>query len=239
VNNEVGTIQPLEKISEILRSKGVLFHSDCAQAPKTISCVHIAQNVDMASFSGHKIGGPPGIGALFVASNLQEQFTSLIQGGGQQLGLRSGTLPLPLCVGLGTAFELLTLDDFDHDVRKLASLRDYFYEQLVKKEIDITLNGPELNQRHAGNLNITFNGIKAFDLLMAAQPFLAASTGSACGSGQIEQSHVLKALKFSKERADGALRFSFSHRNTTNEIDSALQILEEKISILKSVQMDF
>ena len=238
VNNEIGTIQPLKKISELLRRKGVLFHSDCAQAPKALSCNQLAQYVDLASFSGHKIGGPPGIGALFVSSALQEQFISLIQGGGQQLGLRSGTLPLPLCVGLGAAFELLNNDNFEEDVRELSKLRDYFYEQLLLKDFDITLNGPALDKRHAGNLNITFNGIKALDLLMAAQPSLAASTGSACGSGQIEPSHVLTALGYSKERAESALRFSFSRQNTFEELDAAVQILSDKIDFLNSMAVD-
>ena len=238
VNNEIGTIQPLEKISELLRQNGVLFHSDCAQAPKTLSCDQLAHYVDLASFSGHKIGGPPGIGALFISGDLQEQFTSLIQGGGQQLGLRSGTLPLPLCVGLGAAFDLLNKDDFEEGVRELSRLRDYFYEQLRLKDLNVTLNGPRLDERHAGNLNITFNGTKALDLLMAAQPSLAASTGSACGSGQIEPSHVLMALGFSKERAESSLRFSFSRQNTFEELDAAVQILSEKIDFLNSMAVD-
>lgn len=238
VNNEVGTIQPLEKISELLRQTGVLFHSDCAQAPKTLRCDQLAQYVDLASFSGHKIGGPPGIGALFVSGDLQDQFTSLIQGGGQQLGLRSGTLPLPLCMGLGTAFEILNQDNFEENVHELSKLRDYFYQQLRSKGFDITLNGPALDERHAGNLNVTFNGTKALDLLMAAQPSLAASTGSACGSGQIEPSHVLMALGLSKERTESALRFSFSQQNTFEELDAAVQILSEKIDFLKSIEID-
>ena len=234
VNNEIGTIQPLEEISEILRAKGVFLHSDCAQAPKTLLCDKIADLVDMASFSGHKIGGPPGIGALYVTSGLQEKFISLIQGGGQQLGFRSGTLPLPLCVGLGEAFELVNGLDFWADFYETKKLRDYFYEQLKNSGLNVTLNGPPLENRHVGNLNVAFNGIKALDLLFSVQPLIAASTGSACASGEIEPSHVLMSLGYPIQRAESSVRFSFSKINSFSEIDEAVGLLTRKIDLLQN-----
>ena len=230
VNNEVGTIQGIKKISQILRDNEVIFHSDCAQAPKTLDCSNIAELTDLASFSGHKIGGPVGIGALFISGHLQEQIQPLIQGGGQQNGLRSGTLPLPLCVGFGEACRLLSEPDFKQSIEITTTLRDYLFEQMTKLELPIRLNGPQLSERHAGNLNLAFEGTKAMDLLMALQPNLCASSGSACGSGNIEPSHVLKALGLSDEQADSSIRLSLSHMNTRYEIDQAVQLISDTLN---------
>ena len=195
MNNEIGTIQDIKKISNILRDSEVIFHSDCAQAPKTLDCTNIAELTDLASFSGHKIGGPVGIGALYISGHLHEQIQPLIQGGGQQNGLRSGTLPLPLCVGFGEACRLLSQPESKELKEGTRVLRDYFFKRMTDLELPIRLNGPQLSERHVGNLNIAFEGIKAMDLLMALQPNLCASSGSACGSGNIEPSHVLKSVR--------------------------------------------
>ena len=232
VNNEIGTIQDLKKISQILRENEVIFHSDCAQAPKAVDCSNIAELTDLASFSGHKIGGPVGIGALFVSGHLQEQFQPLIQGGGQQNGLRSGTLPLPLCVGFGEACRLLSEPNFKQTIETTAALRDYLFQCMSDLGSPVLLNGPQLSDRHAGNLNLAFTGIKAMDLLMALQPNLCASSGSACGSGNIEPSHVLKALGLSDEQADSSIRLSLSHVNTKDEIDKAVQLISDRLDNL-------
>ena len=229
VNNEIGTIQDIKKISNILRDSEVIFHSDCAQAPKTLDCTNIAELTDLASFSGHKMGGPVGIGALYISGHLQEQIQPLIQGGGQQNGLRSGTLPLPLCVGFGEACRLLSQPESKELKEGTRVIRDYFFKRMTDLELPIRLNGPQLSERHVGNLNIAFEGIKAMDLLMALQPNLCASSGSACGSGNIEPSHVLKALGLSNEHADSSIRLSLSHLNTKDEIDQAVALISDKL----------
>ena len=229
VNNEIGTIQDIKKISNILRDSEVIFHSDCAQAPKTLDCTNIAELTDLASFSGHKMGGPVGIGALYISGHLQEQIQPLIQGGGQQNGLRSGTLPLPLCVGFGEACRLLSQPQSKELIEGTRVLRDYFFKRMTDLELPIRLNGPQLSERHVGNLNIAFEGVKAMDLLMALQPNLCASSGSACGSGNIEPSHVLKALGLSNEHADSSIRLSLSHLNTKDEIDQAVALISGKL----------
>ena len=229
VNNEIGTIQDIKKISNILRDSEVIFHSDCAQAPKTLDCTNIAELTDLASFSGHKMGGPVGIGALYISGHLQEQIQPLIQGGGQQNGLRSGTLPLPLCVGFGEACRLLSQPESKELKEGTRVIRDYFFKRMNDLELPISLNGPQLSERHVGNLNIAFEGVKAMDLLMALQPNLCASSGSACGSGNIEPSHVLKALGLSNEHADSSIRLSLSHLNTKDEIDQAVALISDKL----------
>jgi cysteine desulfurase len=229
VNNEIGAIQNLDEISRRLRSKGIFFHSDLAQAPKTIDCIKSSELVDVASFSGHKVGGPPGIGCLFISASLQQTFTPLIQGGGQQAGLRGGTLPLPLCVGLGEAFSILGEPDALANRQKTKTLRDYLNKQLQKLSCPIVLNGPPLADRHVGNLNVAFEGYNANDLLLSLQPDLCASTGSACGSGNIEPSHVLSAIGLESSRADASLRFSLSHTNSCEEINLAVDLIASKL----------
>ena len=229
VNNEIGTIQNIEAISTILREGECFFHSDAAQAPKTIDCKHLAELTDLLSFSGHKIGGPQGIGLLYINAQLQDSVTPLIQGGGQQGGFRAGTLPLPLCVGIGKASQMITEVTASDQRRNVSKIRDYFYKGLLDIKSDIVLNGPPLVDRHVGNLNISFGDVDATELLMALQPNVCASTGSACSSGAIEDSHVLTSLGLSSERCASALRFSFSHLNSVEEVDIALKYIQESL----------
>jgi cysteine desulfurase len=227
VNNEVGTIQDIKTISKIVRETGCLLHSDAAQAPKTVECDTLAHLTDLLSFSGHKIGGPQGIGFLYVNAQVQDSMRPLIHGGGQQNGFRSGTLPLPLCVGIGKACELLTEPQAIENRRITSEVRDHFYQELLDLRTGITLNGPPLSERHAGNLNISFEGVDATELLMSLQPNVCASTGSACASGEIEASHVLSALGLSDDRCGSALRFSFSHDMKMEEANQAVQHLAD------------
>lgn len=229
VNNEIGTIQNIEAISTILREGECFFHSDAAQAPKTIDCKRLAELTDLLSFSGHKIGGPQGIGLLYINAQLQDSVTPLIQGGGQQGGFRAGTLPLALCVGIGKASQIITEVTASDQRRNVSKIRDYFYKGLLDIKSDIVLNGPPLVDRHVGNLNISFGDVDATELLMALQPNVCASTGSACSSGAIEDSHVLTSLGLSSERCASALRFSFSHLNSVEEVDIALKYIQESL----------
>lgn len=223
VNNEIGTIQDVETISRMLHKRECLFHSDAAQSPKTLDCRHLANLTDALSFSGHKIGAPQGIGFLYLNATLQDSVSPLIQGGGQQNGFRSGTLPLPLCVGVGKACQILTEIEVVERRQTVSQIRDYFYAGLLDLKSNIVLNGPPLVDRHVGNLNISFTGVDATELLMSLQPNVCASTGSACSSGIIEDSHVLTALGLASERCASAVRFSFSHTNSVEEADLALE----------------
>ncbi len=226
VNNEIGTIQPISELSKMLRDADCLFHSDIAQAPKTILCSSLADHADLLSLSGHKIGAPQGIGALFIAANLQESLTPLIHGGGQQNGIRSGTLPLPLCVGLAKACELLNCPEAEVRREDTAKLRDYFWSAIQDAGISAHINGPALAKRHVGNLNVSLDGCAASEVLMLLQPNVCASTGSACNSGLMESSHVLSAIRLPEDRCLSAIRFSFSHNMTNGELDKAMKHLK-------------
>ena len=227
VNNEIGTIQNIEAISGMLREAECLFHSDAAQAPKTIDCKRLASLTDLASFSGHKMGGPQGIGFLYLNAQLQETITPLMQGGGQQNGIRSGTLPLPLCVGIGKACQILDEPGAVEKRHCAAKVRDHFYSGILELKQNIVLNGPPLADRHVANLNISFVDVDATELLMSLQPNVCVSTGSACSSGAIEESHVLAAIGLSSERCGSALRFSFSHTTSIEDANAALQYIGE------------
>ena len=234
VNNEVGTVQDLNKISKVLLDNSVFFHSDCAQALKALGSSSICEFVDIATFSGHKIGGPQGIGCAYISSHIQSDFAPLTLGGGQQNGLRSGTAPLPLIVGLSKAFELF--DDYENSISErqlLAQLRDGFWMALTKEIPILELNGPNLNDRHPGNLNVYFPGVRASELLMSLQPQLCASSGSACSSGSIEPSYVLLALDNDKHRASCSIRLSLDLANTQKELLEAVQILSESYNKLQ------
>ena len=212
-NNEIGTIQKLEQIAEMTSSAGSLLHSDAAQALKADLGYDVCDHVDIASFSGHKIGGPQGIGCLYISASIQGEFVPLILGGGQQNGIRSGTLPLPLCIGLGQAFEDVQSVDFSQ-IRKV---RNILFNALGSSIEGIRLNGPKLEIRHACNLNIYFPEIESADLIASLQPHVAVSSGSACGSGTIEASYVLRALPTNIDVSRNSIRMSVNE--STSEQD--------------------
>lgn len=222
-HNEIGTIQDLEKISFLTRKYKTLLHSDCAQALKTDLEFNLCELVDIASFSGHKIGGPQGIGFLFISAHMQNNFLPLMLGGGQQQGLRSGTLPLPLCVGLGQAVEDLSKIDFN----KLRNVRDSLFNSLYDNIPGLVLNGPPLEHRHVSNLNIYIPTIENTDLIAALQPNLCVSSGSACGSGNIEPSYVLRALPTPKDVSRYSIRMSVAENTTQEDIDQAVRLITE------------
>jgi len=220
-NNEIGTIQKLDEISEITWAAGSLLHSDAAQALKTDLEYDVCDYVDVASFSGHKIGGPQGIGCIYISASIQQQFTPLILGGGQQNGIRSGTLPLPLCIGLGQAFEDLSSYDFD----KIRQTRNMLFKSLEASIDGIRLNGPSLENRHACNLNLYFPNIESTDLIASLQPHVAVSSGSACGSGNIEPSFVLRALPTDIDVSRNSIRMSVSESTSEQDIINAVNLI--------------
>lgn len=216
VNNEIGTVQPLSEIAALCTAAGAVFHTDAAQALNALPIDVAALGVDLMSLSAHKAYGPKGIGALFVRRGLRVRPKPIIHGGGQEGGLRSGTLPTPLCVGFGEACRILA-SERDSDVQRMRVLHDRFLAELLKCVPVLKVNGAQAS-RHPGNLNLLFPSIDASLLLQHLHPNVAASTGSACTSGQPEPSHVLRAIGLSSEDANASIRFGFGRFTTQNEV---------------------
>ena len=229
VNNEIGTIQDIEAISNMTSPLGVFFHCDAAQAPSAMDMGRLASQADLISLSGHKMYGPKGIGALYIRRDVQDRIEPIIYGGGQQGGLRSGTVPTPLCVGMAAAAEIIGSPEGIEERGRVAGLRDSFVRILRENIPSLILNGPTGNRRHPGNANLRFSGLVAQDILGSVQPHLAASTGAACTSGIPEPSHVLGALGLSSEEAQSSIRFSFGRFTTDVEIREATIIVNEAL----------
>ncbi len=221
-HNEIGVIQPLGAIGELCRSKGVLFHTDAAQAVGKIPLDVEAMHIDLMSISGHKIYGPKGVGVLYVRRRPRVRLLPLIDGGGQERGLRSGTLPTPLCVGLGHAATLAAAE-MTEEAARLRGLSDRLYQGLERRVPGLGLNG-DAKRRLAGNLNLTFPGIEALALIEAC-PTIAISTGSACTSATVEPSYVLRALGLSDALANSAIRIGLGRFNTAADVDFAVDAL--------------
>lgn len=228
VNNEIGTIYLPDRIHEITSSVGAILHCDCAQSPGVVDLTSLARHFDMASFSGHKMYGPKGIGALFIRHELQQRVRPIVHGGGQQRHLRSGTLPTPLCVGMGVAAQIARSEVGDI-VPTLRRRRDRLVNGLSRLRWRTALNGPELANRHPGNASVRFDGFSAGDILAALQPKLAASTGSACTSGIPEPSHVLKAIGLSSAQAEASIRFSVGRFTTDQDIEDAISLIDSTL----------
>lgn len=225
VNNEIGVIQPLEEIGKICREKGVFFHTDAAQAVGKIPIDVEAMNIDLLSLSSHKIYGPKGVGALYVRRKPRVRLVSLIDGGGQERGMRSGTLSTPLCVGLGKACAIAAAEMATENIR-LTALRDRFYQKITSELEEVYVNG-DFDQRIPGNLNISFAHVEGEGLMMGIKD-LAVSSGSACTSASLEPSYVLRALGVEVEMAHTSLRIGFGRFTTEAEIDfAATKIITE------------
>lgn len=231
-NNEIGTIQDINNIAEITHKYGAHFHCDAAQAPGAMDLEKAAQFCDLLSLSGHKMYGPKGIGALFIRRNLHHRIEPLIYGGGQQQGLRSGTVPVPLCVGMSAAARLLAADSARREREQVRGRRDRFVRGLKGLGWPIALNGPEGASRHPGNANVRFQGFAAHDILSALQPRIAASTGSACTSGIPEPSHVLRAIGLREDESESSIRFSIGRGTTDADVDEAVDMIGGVLSRL-------
>jgi cysteine desulfurase len=221
-HNEIGVIQPLAELGALCRSRGVLFHTDAAQAFGKIVLDVEAMKIDLMSISGHKIYGPKGVGALYVRRRPRVRLLPLIDGGGQERGLRSGTLPTPLCVGLGRAAALAAAEMGD-EASRLRQLRDRLQANLMRRVPGLKVNG-DSEHRLPGNLNLSFPGLTAAELIEAC-PSVAMSTGSACTSAAVEPSYILRALGLSDERANGSIRLGLGRFTTAAEIDFAVDAL--------------
>lgn len=222
VNNEIGVVQDIPALAALAKAAGALFHSDIAQAAGKIPLDLTESQVDLASVSGHKIYGPKGIGALFVRRRPRVRLTPLFSGGGQERGVRSGTLPTPLIVGLGEACRLARAE-MAEEAQRIAALRADLLGRLRAAIPAIAING-SLDARIPGNLNLTFPDRTAADL-MAAIPDLCVSTGSACSSAAIEPSYVLKALGLSDDGAAHTLRIGIGRFTSAADIDFAAAAL--------------
>jgi cysteine desulfurase len=229
VNNEIGVIQPLAEIGALCRARGVYFHTDAAQAVGKIPIDVDAMSIDLMSISGHKLYGPNGIGVLYVRRRPRVRLTAQIDGGGQERGMRSGTLAPPLCVGLGEACAIAGRE-MEAEAERLRMLRDRLLKGLKSGIAGVTVNG-DLERRIPGNLNISFDHIDGNALLMGIKD-LAVSTGSACTSASIEPSYVLRALGIDDRRAFASLRIGLGRFTTQEEVDYAVGRLAEEIERL-------
>lgn len=232
VNNEIGVIQPLKEIGAICRAKGVFFHSDIAQGFGKIPIDVNECNIDLASISGHKIYAPKGIGALYVRKKPRVRLTPLINGGGQERGMRSGTLPTPLIVGLGVAAEI-ALNEMHKDLEHVNYLFDKFLSNINKRISDVHLNGDK-DKRYKGNLNLSFAGVEGESTIVGIKD-LAVSSGSACTSASLEPSYVLRAMGIGEELAHTSIRFGIGRFTTEKEVDYAVELITEKISKLREL----
>ena len=232
VNNEIGVIQPLAEIGKICREKKAFFHTDAAQAAGKIPLDVEAMNIDLMSISGHKIYGPKGIGALYVRRKPRVRLVPLIVGGGQERGFRSGTLPTPLCVGLGEAAEI-AIKEMDAESKRLAKLQARMLKGLNAKLTDIHVNG-DLEHRIPGNLNIGFAYVEGESLMMGIKG-LSVSSGSACTSASLEPSYVLRALGVEEDMAHTSLRIGLGRFTTEQEVDTAVEDLVRHVNKLRAM----
>ena len=222
VNNEIGVVQPLTEVGALCWERGVLFHTDAAQATGKIALDVDAMKIDLLSISGHKVYAPKGIGALYVRRRPRARLLAEISGGGQERGMRSGTLPVPLVVALGEAADVAA-EGLALEGEKLAVLRARMLTRLQDSLDGVFVNG-SMEHRVPGNLNVGFNGVNA-ETLMADLPELAISTGSACTSASVEPSYVLKALGISEADAGASVRIGFGRFTTENEVDVAAEMI--------------
>ncbi|WP_010300063.1 IscS subfamily cysteine desulfurase [Candidatus Odyssella thessalonicensis] len=232
VNNEIGVIQSLAEIGKICREHGVLFHTDAAQAVGKIDLDVEAMNIDLLSISGHKIYGPKGIGALYVRRRPRVRLQALINGGGQERGMRSGTLSPALCVGLGEACAIAQAEMATEQAR-IKQLADKFYRTVMERLPEVFLNGHP-TQRVPGNLNLSFAYVEGESLIMGIKR-LSVSSGSACTSASLEPSYVLRAIGVGEELAHTSIRFGIGRFTTEAEVDAAIALLIESVERLRAM----
>ena len=236
-NNEIGTLQPIAEIGALCRERGILFHTDATQSFGKLPLDVHALPIDLLSCSAHKLYGPKGIGALYVRRSAPPvRLESQIDGGGQEGGLRSGTLNVPAIVGFAKAVEI-SINEMSSEAERLASLRNRLFAQLRAALPEVSLNGPDLaasDQRLPHNLNCTFPGVQG-EALMLNMPHLAVSSGSACTSANPEPSHVLQAIGLSPDEARSSLRFGLGRSTTAAEIENAVEMVVSAVQRLRQL----
>ncbi len=230
-NHEIGTLQPIAALSAAARAAGALFHSDLSQALGKVEVR--SEHLDLASLSSHKMCGPVGVGALFVARRVRARFAASLVGGGQEGGARSGSVPVPLCVAFGTACRIAGAESAEEAVR-VGALRDTLLSRMVAIG-GITLNGRE-RDRLAGNINVCIDGVDGEALVMRLRDVASLSTGSACSSRSLTPSHVLLALGLGVESAETAIRIGLGRFTTDDEIETAAEAIEAAVRELRAAR---
>ena len=230
-NNEVGTLNEVAEIGRLCRERGIVFHSDATQAVGKIPFDVREIAADLISFSAHKFHGPKGIGALFVSRRCKARIAPLFDGGGQEHGVRSGTLAVPLIVGFGKAAEI-AMAEHAQDAERTQALRDRLFRALTASLRGITVNGHP-TRRLPGNLNVSFAGIDGEALMMGLRD-VAVSSGAACTSANPEPSHVLRSMGVDDELARASLRFGLSRFTTEEEVDFAAGRVVDVVNRLRS-----
>lgn len=231
-NNEIGTIQPVAEIGKIAHEKGILFHTDAVQAYGHIPINVDEMNIDLLSASGHKFNGPKGVGIMYIRKGVK--IRSFIHGGSQERGRRAGTYNVPGIAGLGTAAKL-AMENMAKRAEKEKELRDYFIDR-ISAEIPYTVLNGHREDRLPNNINFCFRFVEGESvLIMLDQAGICASSGSACTSGAIDPSHVLRAIGLSDEMAHESLRLTLSYENTKEEIDTVVGELKRIVEILRGM----
>jgi cysteine desulfurase len=232
-NNEIGVIQPIAEIGKICKERGVLFHTDATQGVGKIPFNVNECNVDLVSITAHKMYGPKGIGALYVRSkHPRVQLVPIIDGGGHERGMRSGTLNVPGIVGLGKACEIAK-EEMANESARILALREKLRQGILGRVPEVRING-SLQYRLPGNLNVSFAYVEGESLLMSLGD-IAVSSGAACTSTSITPSYVLKAIGLSDEQAHSSIRFGLGRFNTEEEVDYAIELVAEVVSRLREV----
>ncbi|CAI5729589.1 unnamed protein product [Hyaloperonospora brassicae] len=232
VHNEIGVLQPLKEIGQICRDRKVFFHTDAAQMVGKLPLDVNAMNIDVMSMSGHKIYGPKGVGAMYVRRRPRIRLEPIISGGGQERGLRSGTLATPLVVGFGKACEVAA-QEMENDHRWVKYLSDKLYRGITDRIEHVVLNGDK-EQRYPGNINLSFAYVEGESLLMALKN-LAVSSGSACTSASLEPSYVLRAIGVGEDLAHTSIRFGIGRFTTEEEIDYAVELCVKHVTRLREM----
>lgn len=232
-NNEIGTVNPIGEIGALCREKGVLFHTDAVQAVGKVNVDVEAMKIDLLSITAHKMYGPKGVGALYVRRKPRVRLTPMIDGGGHERGLRSGTLNVPGIVGFGKAAELSRLE-MPEESKRLFALRERLHKKLNDGVAQVVLNG-SVEHRLPGNLNVSFAYVEGESMLMAINKHVAVSSGSACTSASLEPSYVLRALGVGDDLAHSSLRFGLGRFTTEAEIDYVADLVVKSANRLREL----
>src|SRR2546422_6240539 len=236
-NNEIGVLQPVAEIGKLCRERGVIFHTDATQAIGKVPVDVVKQNIDLASISGHKFYGPKGVGALYLRrKNPQVQISAIIDGGGHERGMRSGTLNVPGIVGLGKACAI-AWEELQQEAGRMAGLRNRLKDSIMNRLDQVYING-SMEHRLPGNLNVSFAYVEGESLLMGIND-VAVSSGSACTSATLEPSYVLKALGTGDDLAHSSIRFGIGRFNTDAEVDYVADRVVETVQRLREISPSY